>query len=78
MVWGEHRGDQGEGDGYIPKHRLIMALFSIWYSGGGPVPWEGQGPGQLRRGGVLLPFHFAFPVFPSLFLPAATLPCEGH
>lgn len=25
-----------------------------------------------------LPFHFAFPVFPSLFLPAATLPCEGH
>lgn len=25
-----------------------------------------------------LPFHFAFPVFPFLFLPAATLPCEGH
>lgn len=55
-----------------------MALFSTWYSGGGPVPWEGQDPGQLRRSGVPLPFHFAFPVFPSLFLPAATLPCEGH
>lgn len=54
-----------------------MALFSTWYSGGGPVPWEGQGLGQLRRGGVPLPFHFAFPVFPSLFLPAAALPCEG-
>lgn len=25
-----------------------------------------------------LPFYFAFPVFPYLFLPAATLPCEGH
>lgn len=56
-----------------------MALFSTWYSGGGPVPREGQGPSQLRRSGVSLPFHFAFPVLPSLSpLPAATLPCEGH
>lgn len=25
-----------------------------------------------------LPPHFAFPVFPYLFPPAASLPCEGH
>lgn len=55
-----------------------MALFSTWYSGGGPMPWEGHGPGQLRRSEVPLPLHFAFPVFPYLFLPEATLPCEGH
>lgn len=27
---------------------------------------------------MALPFHFAFAVFPSPFLPAASLPCGGH
>jgi len=77
MGWGNAAGTR-EGDGYIPKHKLIMALFSTWYSGDGPMPQDGQGPGQLGRGGVPLPFHFAFPVFPSLFLPTAILRYEAH
>lgn len=43
-----------------------------------PCHRMGRGPGQLGRGGVPLPFHFAFPVFPSLFQPAAILRYEAH
>lgn len=74
---GTQRGLRG-GDGCIPKHRLVMALFSLLYSGDGSVPQKGQGPGQLSRSEVPLPFYFAFPLFPSLYLPAATIPCGGH
>lgn len=68
MGWGNAAGTR-EGDGYIPKHKLIMALFSTWYSGDGPMPQDGQGPGQLGRGGVPLPFHFAFLSFPPFSCP---------